>query len=118
MSIIGTKEIQATILNTASLSAAVELDGHSVERIIMPAAWTAADLTFQVSDDGGTTFQNLYWDWGAEFVIDAAVATTIELSPFCKLSNIDQLKVRSGTSGVPVAQAADRIIRLSVSTRG
>ena len=120
MSIIGTKEIQALIDITedTSLSLAVELDGHSVERIIMPAAWTAADLTFQVSDDGGTTFQNLYWDWGAEFVIDAAVATTIELSPFCKLSNIDQLKVRSGTSGVPVAQAADRIIRLSVSTRG
>ena len=117
MSIIGTKEIQALILNTASLSAAVELGGHSVERIIMPAAWDAADLTFQVSDDGGTTFQNLYWDWGAEFVIDAAVSTTIELSPFCKLSNIDQLKVRSGTSGTPVAQGGDRIVRLSVSTR-
>ena len=118
MSIIGTKEIQATILNTASLSAAVELGGHSVERIIMPAAWTAADLTFQVSDDGGTTFQNLYWDWGAELVVDAAVATTIELSPFIKLSNIDQLKVRSSTAGVPVAQGGDRIVRLSVSTRG
>ena len=117
MSIIGTKEIQATILNTASLSDAVELEGHSVERIIMPAAWTAADLTFQISDDDGTTFQNLYWDWGAEFVIDAAVATTIELSPFCKLSNIDQLKVRSGTSGAAQAQGGDRIIRLSVSTR-
>ena len=118
MSIIGTKEIQAVIAAGASLSAAVELGGHSVERIIMPAAWTAADLTFQFSDDGGTTFQNAYWDWGAEMVVDAAVATTIELSPFVKLSNIDQLKVRSGTAGTPVLQVAEGIVRLSVSTRG
>lgn len=120
MSIIGTKEIQAEIAQDANLSAAVELGGHSVERIIMPAAWDAADLTFQVSDDGGTTFQNLYWDWGAEMVVDAAQGLTIELSPFIKLSNIDQLKVRSGTSGVPVAQTAvgGTIVRLSVSTRG
>ena len=118
MSIIGTKEIQATILIDTSLSAAVELGGHSVERIIMPTVWVAADLTFQVSDDGGATFQNLYWDWGAEMVVDAAVATTIELSPFVKLSNIDQLKVRSGTSGTPVVQVAEGIVRLSVSTRG
>ena len=118
MSIIGTKEIQATIPINTALSGAVELGGHSVERIIMPAAWTAADLTFAISDDGGTTSQNLYWDWGAEMVVDAAVATTIELSPFVKLSNIDQLIVRSGTAGVPVNQAAERIVRLSVSTRG
>jgi len=118
MSIIGTKEIQAVIAAGASLSAAVELGGHSVERIIMPAVWTAADLTFQFSDDGGTTFQNAYWDWGAEMVVDAAVATTIELSPFVKLSNIDQLKVRSGTAGTPVLQVAEGIVRLSVSTRG
>jgi len=118
MSIIGTKEIQATIAINTSLSAAVELGGHSVERIIMPAAWDAADLTFQISDDGGTTFQNVYWDWGAEMVVDAAASYTIELSPFVKLSNLDQLKVRSGTAGTPVVQTAARTIGLSVSTRG
>ena len=117
MSIIGTKAIEVLILDTESLSAAVDLTGHSVERIIMPAAWDAADLTFQFSDDGGTTFQNAYWDWGAEMVVDAAAAITIELSPFVKLSNIDQLKVRSGTAAVPVVTTADRTIILSVSTR-
>ena len=63
MSIIGTKEMVATILDTASLSDAVELKGHDILRIAMPAGWDAADLTFQVSDDGGTTFRNVYWDW-------------------------------------------------------
>jgi len=117
MSIIGTKEQTATILNGASLSDAVELKGHSVLRIAMPAAWTAADLTFQVSDNGGTTFRNVYWDWGPEMVVDAAAAMTIELSPFVQLSHIDQIKVRSGTAGTPVLQVAEALIVLAVSTK-
>lgn len=112
MSIIGTKELTATIANAGNLSDAVELKGFSILRIAMPADWTAADLTFQVSDDGGTTFRNMYWDWGPELVVDAAAAITIELSPFVRLGRIDQIKVRSGTAGVPVAQAAERKILL------
>ena len=120
MSIIGTKAIEAVFAHDGTLSAAVDLGGHSVERIIMPADWVAADLTFQVSDDGGTTYQNLYWDWGAEMVVDAAASTTIELSPFVRLNRIDHLIVRSGTSGVTVDQtaAAGTTIILSVSARG
>ena len=118
MSIIGTKEHTATIAINANLSDAVELKGYSILRIAMPAVWTAADLTFQVSDDGGTTFRNMYWDWGPEMVIDAAAAITIELSPFVRLSHIDQIKVRSGTAGTPVNQAAERLILLAVSTKG
>jgi len=117
MGIIGTKELTATILINASLSDAVELDGHSIVRIAMPAAWTAADMTFQISDDAGTTFRNVYWDWGPEMVIDCAAAMTIELSPFVQLTHIDQIKVRSGTAGVPVNQVAQRAILLAVSTK-
>ena len=118
MSIIGTKAIPATIAAGGTLSAAVELGGHSVERIIMPAVWDAADITFLISDDGGTTSQSLYWDWGAEMVVDVAAGLTIELSPFIKLSNLDQLIIRSGTVGTPVVQTAEAVIILSVSTRG
>ena len=112
MGLIGTKELTATILDTASLSDAVELDGFSILRIAMPAAWDAADLTFQISDDAGTTFRNVYWDWGAELVVDAAAARTIEMSPFVQLSHIDQIMVRSGIAGAPVVQTADRAILL------
>ncbi len=117
MSYIGTREVTATIIINESLSAAVELNGADVLRIAMPAAWDAADLTFQVSDDGGTTFRNLYWDWGPEMVVDAAAALTIELSPFVGLHNIDQIKVRSGTAGVPVAQSAQRLVLLAVGAK-
>lgn len=117
MSIIGTKELEVVILDTASLSAAIECDGYDILRIVMPAAWDAADLTFQVSDDGGTTFRNLYWDWGPEMVVDAAAARVIELSPFVLMHHIDQIKVRSGTAGVPVAQTADRTFYLVAGVR-
>jgi len=117
MSYVGTREVTATIALNGNLSAAVELNGADVLRIAMPAAWTAADLTFQVSDDGGTTFRNVYWDWGPEMVVDAAASMSIELSPFVGLHNIDQLKVRSGTAGVPVAQAAERLILLAVGAK-
>ena len=117
MSIIGTKELTATILDTESLSDAVELNGHSVLRIAMPAGWDTADLTFQVSDDGGATFRNVYWDWGAEMVVDAAASTVVELSPFVRLSHVDQIKVRSGTSGSPVVQSGTVLVLLVVSTK-
>ena len=117
MSIIGTREQTATIANGASLSDALELDGHSVLRIAMPAAWTAADLTFQISDDAGTTFRNVYWDWGPEMVVDAAAAMTIELSPFVQLHHIDQIKVRSGTAGTPVNQGDIRLVVLAVGVK-
>jgi len=118
MSYIGTKEVAVTILNAASLSAAVELHGADILRINMPAAWTAADLTFQLSDDGGGNwYGNVYWDWGPEMVIDADVDMSIELSPFVGLHNIDRIKVRSGTAGVPVAQGDDRVITLIVGAK-
>ena len=107
----------AVIAEGTSQSDAIRKPGYHIVGIIMPAAWTAADLTFQVSDDGGTTFRNVYWDWGPEMVVDAAASMSIELSPFVGLHNIDQLKVRSGTAGVPVAQAAERLILLAVGAK-
>ena len=83
----------------------------------MPGVWDAADLTFQISDDGGTTFRNVYWDWGPEMVVDAGISMSIELSPFVQLHHIDQIKVRSGTAGVPVNQVAEALIVLAVGVK-
>ena len=117
MSYLGTREVTFTIAAGASLSGAIDLKGADVIRIAMPAAWTAADLTFQVSDDAGTTFRNVYWDWGPEMVVDASTSMSIELSPFVGLHNIDQLKVRSGTAGTPVVQVAEALIVLAVGAK-
>ena len=62
--IIDTQTRTATIAISTSLSAAIALPpGWYPAAILMPAAWTAADLTFQLSLDG-TTFADLYDEAG------------------------------------------------------
>ena len=107
----------ATIANGASLSNAVNLPvkgflGCRLFGIIMPSAWTAANLTFQVSVDGGTTYQNLYDDSGVEIICVAAASTTIVFRDPTIFSSIALLKVRSGTAATPVNQGGNRTIGL------
>ena len=104
----------ATITSGTSLSAALDLTllGGVPASIQMPAAWDAANLTFQVSADG-TTFQN-YFDSagaGAEIVVGAAASRVIRLVP-TDFWGIRFLKIRSGTSGLAVNQTADRALFL------
>lgn len=100
----------ATIAINESLSGAVDLEGVMVVGIVMPAGWTAADLTFQFSADG-TTYGNVYNEAGAEFTIDAAVDRFIQVQPE-HFWGARYLKVRSGTAGSAVAQDAARTITL------
>lgn len=100
-----------TIASGTSLSGALNL-GPMVTGIVaieMPAAWTAANLTFQVSTDG-TTYVNLYNDGGTEATITAAASQTLSMRQDMTaiLSKFRWLKIRSGTSGTPVNQGADR----------
>ena len=104
----------AVIANGAALSGALDLDGgaRSLVGLQLPAAWTAASLTFAVSFDG-TTFVPLYWD-GAEYTIAAAggaaasLGVSLEPSAFAGWPFV---KVRSGTAGTPVNQGAERTIQ-------
>lgn len=105
--------IPVTIDNGASLSDAATLFGGLLSIIEMPAAWTAANLTFQTSGDAGVTFMNVYDDVGNEVAVTAAASRRIRLSPADWVA-IHQLKVRSGTAGVPVNQGAERILYLEV----
>ena len=117
MSFIGAKSHTATIAAAANLSDAVELNGADVIRITMPDAWTAADITFQVSDDSGVTFRDLYMEWGFELGMWAEAGISIEMSIFLRLLSIDQIKIRSGTSGAPVAQVAEREIIIEAGAK-
>lgn len=104
--------VAATIAISTALSAAVDLGAiGTLVGIQMPAAWTTANLTFQASYDGGTTYQDLYDDAGNEVTVTAAASRNIYLSPE-EWAGIQLLKVRSGTSGTPVNQAAARTITL------
>lgn len=100
----------ATIANGESLSAAVDLGGWRVAGIVMPASWTAANLTLQTSPDG-ETYNNRYDRSGTEYTITAAASRSIQI-PLDDLLSVRFIKVRSGTSGSPVNQGAERSITL------
>jgi len=101
----------ATIANAASLSGVVDCGSARLALIVMPASWTAADLTFQESVDG-STFVDKYDSVGVEYTVvcgGASRSLTINLSDFI---GARYLKIRSGTSAVPVAQGGSRVLTL------
>jgi hypothetical protein len=98
------------IANGESLSGSVGLGGSTMVGIVMPATWTAANLTVQASHDGAT-YNNLYDDLGTEVTVTAAASRYIALDPSV-FAGIRYLKVRSGTSGSAVNQGGDRTITL------
>ena len=100
-----------TIPNGASVAPVANLDGFSLVGIEMPAAWTAASLTFQAAASSDANVQNMYDATGTEYTVTAAAARYIQLPP-ADFIGVQFLIVRSGTSGTPVAQGADRVIGL------
>jgi hypothetical protein len=99
--------ITATIANAASLSGIVDLGATRLVGIVIPAAWTAANLTFSVSRDG-VTFVDLYDNFGAEYTVTVGGVNRRVLVPYSDFFGVRWLKVRSGTSATPVNQAAQR----------
>ena len=104
--------ITTTIAASGSLSAAVSVTGCTLAAIEMPV-WTATNLTFQVSNDG-ITYTDFYDDFNTEVLVTTThttTARTIRLSAGDWWS-VRYIKVRSGISATPVAQAAARTIKL------
>lgn len=103
----------AVIANGASQSGEVDLGGLSVQAIVMPAAWTAANLTFLAADATGGTFNPVHDDGGTEVTVTAAAARCIGMDAAAReLDGLRYIKVRSGTTATPVNQAAERTLTL------
>lgn len=106
-------QLSGVIKANQNLSTVYQLPGEQiVVNVIMPAAWTSGNLTFQGSRDG-ITFNNLYDDEGNELTVTAAASRYI--AGALKLAGIRYLKIRSGTSAATVPQAADRTIYLDIA---
>ena len=102
---IGLSTSQASITSGQSLSAQVDIGPGRLVGLIVPAAWTAANITFQVSADGGATWNNLFTYLGAEFTVVSVVGQFNAIDPTL-LKGVLSLKVRSGTSASPVTQGS------------
>ncbi len=92
------------------LSAEVDLAGFMLEAIYMPAAWTAAALTFQGSNVSGGVYQDMYDSGGTELNLTVSNSRAIGLTAAHKevLKAWRFIKIRSGVTGAAVNQAADR----------
>lgn len=109
----GTNVIEATIANGASQSGEIDLGSGRLLAIFMPAAWTAAALTFLAAHESGGTFQDVYGDDGTEESVTAAASRVISIDDAAGvLASLRYIKLRSGTTGTPVNQGAERTIYL------
>lgn len=105
-----------TILNGTSISSAAADFGTMarLKAILMPAAWDAADISFQVSDDG-VSFANLIDDANnAVKCTSPGAGKMVGLRQDISraLSRFQFVKIQSGTPGATVNQTADRAIIL------
>lgn len=103
--------VSVTIANGASLSGAIDCSEGRPARIVIPSAWTTANLTFQTSYDG-TTYNDLYDAFGTEYTVTVGGASRGIILPLADFIGVRYLKVRSGTTGTPVTQGADRTLKL------
>jgi len=110
------KNVSVTILaaTATGLSSAVEIGDWSLAGFIMPAAWDAAALTFQVCDTYGGTYIDLYTDGGTEVNVGVTTSRAYALSACTNGASLKPwryIKVRSGTTGAAVQQAGgNRVI--------
>lgn len=106
-----TRDITVTIANGQSLSSGVYIGGEfALCGIAYPAAWDAADITFQKSWDGVTYTEHVD-DAGAAIQKTVTAGQDRELDA-AEFKSAIYFKIRSGTSGVPVAQTAARTFTL------
>lgn len=102
--------VEATIPSGQSLSNGVQIPGRMVG-ISVPTMDSCA-LTFQASASGETWRD--YWVVGGTGETSIAAGTHNHFYPtWTTPSGLGWLKIRSGTAGSPVAQSADRVIRIA-----
>ena len=100
-----------TILSGASVSDVMQVMDSAILGFIMRAAWTAAALNIEVSMDG-TNFATVIYDgsglavssWASPVAAAAYAVDALSMLPW------RYVRFRSGTSGTPVNQGADRLI--------
>lgn len=101
-----------TIASGTSLSGGVALGDQRLFGIVMPSSWTAANLTFQASVDGGQTWHNLRDKDGNEITaVVSAAGDGINLD-YTQFTHWPMIKIRSGTAASAVNQGADRALTL------
>lgn len=117
-------EITAVIPNGTALSGQIVLTNQRLSGLTMPAAWTAAGLTFQYSHDGTTWKELQTFDGSTKGTVAVDSTTAAAGTGWMWIGDyalafdaIRMLRIRSGTALTPVNQGADRTFTLPVVDR-
>jgi len=108
----------AIIEKGESESTVILKSGYKNMLIIMPAAWTAADITFLVSNNPKTGFVKLVKASDeSEITSKASASEAVNLDGTLKeaLGACAYVKIRSGTSTTPVNQVDRRTLIVVLS---
>lgn len=98
--------LSASIPAGAAVSGTINSGAQTLHGVLIPSNWTAADLTFEISVDGGATFFNMKSTTNAEIDYQVAAGSYVAIDPTLWRA-INCFRIRSGTSAVPVNQAAN-----------
>lgn len=113
----GGSALEVQIANAASLSDGIDLGNQRLHTIVLPAAWTAASISFQISVDGDS-WADLYHSTGEVALPIEAVApgraVVVDPAVFFAFRFI---RIRSGNATAPVAQGAARTLTLLTVAR-
>ena len=106
--------LEVTIAEDASLSESIDLKHYALIGVLMPSGWTDS-LTFQVgfSINGTIQYFDVYDNDGNEIVAVGGSSRFVRIYP-TELPAVKYLKVRTGTSGTPIAQGSNKTITLLI----
>lgn len=107
----------ATIANGASQSNVIPLEGHVVLAVLLPAAWTAADLTILAADTEAGTYLPVYDAAGNEVTWQADTSRWVTVTREAT-EGFHWIKLRSGTAAAAVNQGAARTIKVALAPVG
>ena len=97
------------IASGTSLSPEIDIGNKSLVGLLIPANWTTAGISFQVSPDGGTTWGEVTTVAGTPYAIGSVTGGTlayyIAIDP-TTLVGAMAFRARSGTQAAPVNQVA------------
>ena len=91
----------------ADLTGAADLQDYRLKALIMPAAWTAADITLQCSVDD-STFNPVYNESGTEYTLTVSTSRYVRLQMSDTYNLARYIKLKSSTDQL----SADRTITL------
>lgn len=106
--------VPVTIVSGQSQGSIVNLGGMELVGIAMPSAWDTAAVTLLALAADGSTYAAVKNEGGTEFSVTVAAGSYTALSGAATgiIRGLGMVKVRSGTSGTPVNQTANRTLHL------